>query len=120
MRVHGLCHCIYLLYSLSDPTFTVENLAAVYNKAPLLEEEWGNRWSKWNMLFPEPTFTEIQEKYNSVKEKNRAAAAYLVKIDPNSSWVEVAKYLNDFSQLEALDEARKYLPKKGLWYVCVH
>ena len=97
----------------------MENLAAVYDKAPLLEEDWGNLWSEWGMSLPASTFTEIHDKYNSVKEKNRAAAAYLVKIDPNSSWVEVAKDLNDFGQLEALDEARKYLPKKGV-VACIH
>ena len=102
----------YILVS-TDPTFTVENLTSVLNLSPLIEEDWDNVWSEWSLSLPPSQFIEINKKYKNVKDKNEAAAKYLVDINPNSSWPEVARELYDYAQFEALDGLQKYLPVKG-------
>ena len=99
----------------TDPTFTVDNLTDVYNLCPLLEEDWGNLWSEWRLSLPPSQFLDVNS-LPTMREKNREAAKYVVNINPNSSWTEVAKDLYDFNQLAALDELAKFLPKKGVVY----
>ena len=99
-----------------DPSFTVENLTSVINLSPLILEDWDNIWSEWSLSLPPAQFFEINQMYKKTEDKNRAAVKYLVEINPNSSWSEVARELYDYAQFVALDELQKYLPAKGKCY----
>ena len=75
--------------------------------------ESNKRMDVWERVVDSLVVKKIQEQYSTAAEREDAYIDHFVNIDPDSSWVCVAKELYYHQQVAAVEEVKSYLPPRG-------
>ena len=71
------------------------------------------RMDVWWSVVDSSIFMKIKQQYLTVAEREAACVDHFVNIDPESSWVRLAKELYCRQQVAAVEEVKSYLPPRG-------
>ena len=105
------------MYTLSDPTFAVENLIGV-----MMKVTEGSAERVCEELIVSEALEDIKSKCSTERELIHSCTDIYVKCDPYSNWEEVASRLYKMEETAAVEEVRSYLNPRGrfvqwVWFV---
>ena len=86
---------------------TVDGVNQVLNK--IQGDEWEGVMGEDGLDIPEPLLEEIQRRYSTYTEKNRACADYYVNFHPEAEWEGLTRELYEYGEFAAARESKTFI-----------
>ena len=90
-----------------DTTMTADNVTQVLNK--IQGDKWYRVMGVGGLDIPLPLLEEIQRRYSTDTEKNRACADYYVNYSPKAEWIHLTRELYLHGEFAAARESKTFI-----------
>jgi hypothetical protein len=86
---------------------TVDSVTQILNKIP--GDKWEEVMGQGGLNIPRPLLGEIQRRYSTDTEKNRACADYYVNCHPDAEWKHLTTSLYRYKEFALARECKSFM-----------